>query len=370
MISYTWNRPVKILFGCGQLNYLGENILSAGKRCLLMIGGGSVIEHGYLDRTTNQLKKSGIEWILFQGVEPNPTAATVDRAASMVKREKCDFILALGGGSVMDAAKAAACLGKNPGKCWDYIRRDDKQKSFKEALPVVCVSTFAATGSEANGNAVISNPDTGEKIALINDAIIPRVSIVDPELTYSLSPESTAAGGIDIICHAMEKYWSQTGFDSYLYDRFAESIFKTVIEWLPRALENGKDPIARNNLAAASSYAMLGLNLGITGSFPLHMMEHPLSGIFNITHGFGLAALIPAALRFNCRKGCRMAAAMARNVFNVTTVKDEEAAEEGIICFENWMKNNNLVFKLSELGVKEDKLERQRSLPYRFFRIM
>ncbi len=368
MLNYTWNRPVKILFGPGQLNNLGNELKGLGKKCFLMIGGGSVIKNGYLDRVTLQLKKKQIEWVLFGGVEVNPTTHTVERAAKLLREEQCKFIIALGGGSVMDAAKLTACAAKNPGPIWDYVRRDEWQKKpEKGAVPVICISTFAATGSEANINAVVTNPETEEKIALKHDAIIPLVSIVDPELTLTLPPEATATGGIDIICHTMENYWSQKNFDTVLQDGICESIMRTVVKWLPSALENGKNMEARYNLALASSYAMLGLQQGQDGSYPLHMMEHPLSGICNITHGLGLAALVPALFRHNMKKDSRMLAAMGRNVFGVTAKNDSMAAEKSIEAFTAWLQDNGLLTGLKTLGVKTRSLNRAAQLAVQIF---
>jgi alcohol dehydrogenase YqhD (iron-dependent ADH family) len=368
MRNYTWNRPVKILFGPGQLNNLGTVLKDMGKKCFLMIGGGSVIKNGYLDRVTLQLKKKKIDWVLFGGVEINPTTNTVERAAKLLVEEQCTFIIGLGGGSVMDAAKLTACAARNPGPIWDYIRRDEEQKEPKKgAVPVICISTFAATGSEANINAVVTNPETGEKIALKHDAIIPRVSIVDPELTLTLPPEATATGGIDIICHAMENYWSQKNFDTPLQDRICESVMRTVVEWLPRALENGKNMEARNNLALASSYAMLGMQQGQDGSYPLHMMEHPLSGICNITHGLGLAALIPALFRHNMKNDCRMLATMGRNVFGVTAKNNITAAVKAEEAFTGWIDDNGLLKGLKSLGVRARFLKRAAQLAVGIF---
>ncbi|MBN1674156.1 MAG: iron-containing alcohol dehydrogenase [Kiritimatiellae bacterium] len=367
MQNYTWYRPVRILFGPGQLENLGPAVTGIGENCLLMIGGGSVVRNGYLARVIQQLDAHKVRWVLFEGVEPNPSAKTVDRAAAAREAEACDFVLALGGGSVMDAAKLVACLGRNPGRCWDYMRRDAEQKPFTDALPLVCVSTFAATGSEANGNAVITNTDTDEKLAIKHEALVPALSVVDPELTLTLPAEATAAGGLDIVCHAMEAYWSQKNFDTPLQDRLSESIFRTVVEALPNALRDGHDVGARNDLALASSYAMMGLAMGQDGSAPLHMMEHPLSGVFNVTHGLGLAALLPETLRYNCGQDCRMAARMGRNVFDVREPDDAKAARQGIEALEAWMKQTGLRVKLSHIGVTADRLEKAAQLAVQIF---
>ncbi|MBF0433448.1 MAG: iron-containing alcohol dehydrogenase [Fibrobacteria bacterium] len=367
MLNYTWNCPVKILFGAGQLNNLAESIKGIGKTCFLVIGGGSVKHNGSLQKVTEQLKAANIEYILFEGIEPNPTSPTVERAKKELLAEKCDFVLSLGGGSVMDAGKLIAFAAKNKGNIWDYVRRDAKQKTSSEALPNVCVSTFSATGSETNKNAVLTNPDTGEKIALINEALLPRLAVVDPLLTTSLSPEATASGGIDIICHAMEKYWSQQSFNAPLQDRISESIMKTVVDWLPIAMQDGTNIEARTNLALASSYAMMGLTQGQEGSFPLHMIEHPLSGIYNITHGFGLASLLPELLLFNMEKDLRMVAKMARAVFGFYSRDDTKSAINGIDCLVKWLDRNQILFKLSELGVNEDHLERAAKFAVQLF---
>ena len=209
MEKFTLYNPVKVVFGGGRLDDLKKYARSFGKRCFILMGSGSVEKYGYLDRVKKNLKKSGVEYTVFSGVEPNPRVKTIDRAKKEAYKFKSEFIIALGGGSVMDGAKGISVSYFTPeSSVWDYIipPRGEKKLKPQKVLPIIAIPTVAATGSEMDGIAVISNGETKQKVSLFSQKIFPELAIVDPELTYSLDKKHTAYGRVDIITTLIKIY--------------------------------------------------------------------------------------------------------------------------------------------------------------------
>lgn len=297
MLDYfEFGLPVQTIFGWGLLDKAGKYVL--GKRALIVTGKSSA-KHGYLPRLTAQLEK--IAYTVFDGVTPNPKSAEIDAAAKMAVENKCDFIIALGGGSVMDAAKAAAIVAKNGGSIWDYVYKGPGKKfeKFNTALPLMVIPTVAATGSELNNGAVISNAETQEKTPVFGQAIYPKIAIIDPQLTVSVPYATTVDGGVDVICHVLEMYLS-TDADDYLQDRMALAITKTVIRALDILQKDLSDQEARTQLFWAASLALSGvINEGRDGEFPMHAIEHVLSARNDsLAHGRGLATILLQKIKF------------------------------------------------------------------------
>jgi alcohol dehydrogenase YqhD (iron-dependent ADH family) len=286
--------PVQVVFGWGMLAKVGKYIKPHGKRALIVTGKSSA-KNGYLQKLTTQLDELKISWTVFDGVTPNPKSTEVDEAAKIAIENKCDLVIALGGGSIMDAAKGVAAVAKNGGGIWDYVYKGpgQKMKSFNVALPLIVIPTLAATGSELNRGAVISNPHTKEKTPFFNEAVYPKVAIIDPQLTVSLPYANTVDGGIDIICHVLEMYLS-TNADDYLQDQLALAITKTVIRALDILKNDLADKEARTQLFWAASLALSGVvNEGRSGEFPMHAIEHVLSAHNDkLAHGRGLATIL------------------------------------------------------------------------------
>jgi alcohol dehydrogenase YqhD (iron-dependent ADH family) len=359
-MKFSWSNTTRVIFGVGEFARLGEEAAKLGKRALVVTGKTSAKKTGLVDRAVELLEKSGVEAIVFDDIEPNPRSTTVDRAAAVVKETGCDFVIGLGGGSPMDSAKAIAVVSACGGSIWDYIlsKPGKKVRTVDAALPIVTVPTLAATGSEANGGAVISNWELHEKAALIHPLMYPRFSIVDPGLTVTVSPEYTGDGGIDIISHVLESYCSSTAYTP-LQDRFSEGVIRTVMEHLPRAMANGNDVEARTHLSWASTVALSGMvNGGRPGGFPLHWMEHVVSAHYDISHGRGLAILMPHLMRHTAEKKPDKYVQFARNVFfaDVAEQKPAVAAEAGISQFERWMKSCGVYSTLSQANISSDKI--------------
>ncbi|MCX4370588.1 MAG: iron-containing alcohol dehydrogenase [Dysosmobacter sp.] len=295
MKNFTYSIPTVIHFGEGQIKKLGGEIAARAHKVLLIYGGGSVKRSGVYDAAVAQLKAGGIEWAELSGVEPNPRIATAREGVRLCREHKLDGVLALGGGSVIDCAKCVAAGALYSGDPWDF----SAGKAVPEkALPLFTVLTMAATGSEMDNIAVMSNPETNQKEAFSGPCCYPAVSILDPTYTYSLPAFQTAAGTADIMSHTFENYFSPIE-TSYLADSMAEAILRSCIQYGPKAIETPDDYEARANLMWNASWAINGfLDMGKPVAWSVHRMEHELSAFYDITHGVGLAILTPNWMRY------------------------------------------------------------------------
>lgn len=297
MNDFIFHNPDKVYFGKDQMKHLPEELLQFGKKVLLVYGGGSIKKNGLYDTVTTLLKENGIEIFELPGVEPNPRHSTANQGAAICKKEGIDVILAVGGGSTIDCAKgvAAAAL-TDDGDVWPLVSGG---VWVTEALPVVAVLTNAATGSEMDGWAVISNMDINEKIGLGGSALIPRVAFENPEYSYSLPVYQTACGAFDIFNHVLDNYYlaGDATFDMVL--ELQEAVMRTVVKWTPIAMKEPENYEARANLMWASSMALNTiLDAGTVHGCACHAMEHELSAYYDITHGHGLAIVTPRWLTY------------------------------------------------------------------------
>ena len=295
MNSFIYDIPVKVYFGKNQLCHLGEELCKYGKRVLLAYGGGSIKMSGLYDAVIAEMEKAGLEVYEISGIAPNPRIESVRDGAKICKEKCIDVILAVGGGSTLDAAKwmaAGACVDHEP---WDFF---SKWAPVEKALPLVTVLTLAATGSEMDCGGVISNLETRDKIGRMEPPLLPKVSFLDPTVTYSVSKYQTACGSADMLNHILEVYFT-TDKDLYMLDCFMEGMMKTIIKYTPVAMADPTNYEARANLMWTSSWAINGF---ITGGkqheWSCHPMEHELSAIYDITHGLGLAILTPRWLTY------------------------------------------------------------------------
>lgn len=296
MNNFSFYTPTKILFGKGQIENLANEIKPIAKKVLLAYGGGSVKKIGLYDKTVSLLKENGIEYTELSGIEPNPKIESVIEGVELCRKNSLEAIVAIGGGSVIDCAKAiSAAVGYN-GDPWDLLL---DSSLITSAIPIFTVLTLSATGTEMNGNAVISNMETNDKKALKSNLVKPVCSVLDPEYTYSVSPWQTASGTADIISHIFEVYFSLTQ-GARVTDGISEMLLKVCIECGEKAFNNPDDYEARANLMWASSLAINGLTAAGKGDEPwsCHAMEHQLSAYYDITHGAGLATVTPAWFRF------------------------------------------------------------------------
>jgi len=261
----------------------------------------------------------------------------------------------------MDAAKGIAITAKTGHSIWDYVYTGPgkPQKKITGALPIVCIPTVAATGSEADSGGIISNWETHEKTGIWGDVLFPTVSIVDPELTITCPADYTADGGIDIISHVIESYFTGTS-EAHLQDRFSESVIRTVIKYLPRAIRNGGDIEARAHLSWCSTVALSGLvNSGRGGSYPLHALEHVVSAHYDISHGRGLALLLPALMDYTISSRPEKYVELGENVFDLRfdTEDIEHAAKISIDAMKGWMASIGRYITFGDLGIDDSKFE-------------
>lgn len=285
-MEFQYYLPVNLVFGRGKADVIGERAAALGTRALIVTGGSSTRKSGLLDRAIKQLEDHGVSYVLFDKAEPNPLTTTVWKGAETARREGCDFILSIGGGSSLDTGKGIAFLAVNEGDISDYIYG---KKTSNKALPVLAVPTTCGTGSEGNGFAVMTNPDTLDKKSLRCSAIIPACSIVDPQLMMTMPGNILASVGFDALCHNIDAYLSATS--QPLTELMALEGVRLAAESLVSLYEGSKDLNHWDQLSLASTLG--GMVINTAGVTALHGMEHPVSGLKDAVHGRGLAALAP-----------------------------------------------------------------------------
>jgi Uncharacterized oxidoreductases, Fe-dependent alcohol dehydrogenase family len=341
----------EILFGKGQVNKLPEALKKYGTRVLLAYGGGSIKKTGLYDKVLSLLK-DGFEVFELSGIQPNPRIESVREGARLCKERKIDMVLAVGGGSTIDCAKAVAAAACYSGEAWDLVLDSSK---IKAALPVCSILTLAATGSEMDPFGVISNMKTNEKLGFASPYVLPKTSILDPTNTFTVPANQTAAGTADIISHICESYF--TDQEAFVPDSINEGLLRACIKYCPIALKYPDNYEARAQLMWASSLAINGI--GSTGKFAewsCHPMEHELSAFYDITHGVGLAILTPRWMRYILsEKTVDKFAAFATNVWGFAPETDKFAlANKGIDALENFFRACKIPMTLHEIGIGED----------------
>lgn len=346
MQSFTYWNPVKIVFGKGMIGQLGA-LVPRDANVLMTYGGGSIKSNGVYDQVIAALKQHDVAE--FGGIEPNPRYETLMKAVEMVRARKIGFLLAVGGGSVLDGTKfIAAAAPFEGGDPWDILV---KHARVKKAVPLGSVLTLPATGSEMNTNAVVSREATREKFPFSSPLVYPQFSILDPETTYSLPARQVSNGIVDAFVHVMEQYMTYPA-NAPLQDRFAESILQTLIEVGPRVMENPKDYEARANLMWAATMALNGLiGCGVPQDWATHMIGHELTALYGLDHAQTLAVVLPALLR-RCRE--RKAAKLAQyaeRVWGIRDGADGDRIEAAIAKTEAFFRAVGVKTRLAEYGV-------------------
>ncbi len=356
MKNFSFQAGTKILFGKNQIGNLVEEISKYSQRILITYGKGSVIKNGLLETVKSKMREANIYFEELSGIQPNPRIDSVREGVKLCRDNNLGFILALGGGSVIDASKTIAAGYSYQGDPWDFCLRKAK---VENPLPVGCALTLAATGSEMNGNAVISNDETEEKLALGSDLLRPKVSMLDPTYTYSVNEWYTAAGTVDIMLHVFENYFSpDLGAD--LQDYIAEGILKTCIDYGPIALKDPENYIARANLMWASSLALNGLTVTgkRMGDWSSHSIEHEVSAIYDLTHGAGLSIIFPNWMKFVLdEKNAYKFARLGKNVFDIKEQDEMIAAEKTIVAVRDFFTSLKMPSHLSEVNISVDRVE-------------
>lgn len=357
MNNFVFYNPTKIIFGIDTTNEVGKEAKNYGKKVLLVLGQGSVKKIGLYDKVVKLLKDEKLEIVELEGVKPNPRVDLVRKGIQMVKENNIDLILAVGGGSVIDTAKAISAGFSYEGDVWDLFKY---RKPIKPTtVPIGVVLTLAATGSEMNGNAVISNLETQEKLAISSPYIYPKFSILDPKNTTTVPLNHTLYGIIDILSHVFEQYFDKTS-DAILQDRFSEAIIKTVIETTPKLIENPEDLNARATILWCGTMALNGIiGCGKEQDWASHAIEHAISAVYDIPHGLGLAIVFPHWMKYVIDVIPYKFAQFARNVWGISEERSEiEIGLKSIEKLIEFYESIGVPTKLSKVGINDEHLEK------------
>ncbi|HAF95634.1 MAG: butanol dehydrogenase [Elusimicrobia bacterium GWF2_52_66] len=351
MKNFTFYNPVKIIFGKGTIEKIGAEAAVHGKTALLVYGKGSIKKNGVYAAVTQSLKASGLAFVEHEGVKSNPVLAHTREGIKKARENKCDLVIAAGGGSVIDESKAIAAGFKYSGDVWDFF---SGKTAIKDAMPLLTVLTIPATGSEMNCGFVITNEETSQKFNAASPCSFPKVSIMDPLVTITLPKTQTANGAVDALAHIVEGYFTTKDKDAAITDELVHAIARSVIAGTDRILANPEDYNARASMMWSATLALNGLQaLGYGGgSFINHAIEHSLSALYDIAHGAGLAIVMPAWFKYDLKiSGPERLAKFGRSVFGVAAASDKEAAERTIASFEKWFSKIGAPLKLSEVKI-------------------
>ena len=358
--NFTYCNPTKLYFGKESIKGLNKELPKYGKNVLLVYGGGSIKKNGIYDEIVKILKDNGKEIFEDAGVMPNPTVEKLNEGVDIARKSKADFILAVGGGSVCDYAKAVSVSVNCKEDAWEkyYIRFEDVDKETK-IIPIGCVLTMVGTGSEMNGGSVITNHSQKLKIGhVFGENVFPKFSILNPEYTFTLPKYQMVSGIYDIMSHILEQYFS--GTDDNTSDYIMEGLLKSLIHSAEIAIENPKDYEARSNIMWTATWALnTFVAKGKTQDWEVHMLGQSVGAHTDATHGMTLAAVSMPYYRYILPYGLAKFKRYAINVWNVNgeNKSDKEIAEEGLAKMEAWMKKIGLVMNITELGAKEEMLD-------------
>ena len=357
MNNFTFYSPTEFVFGKGTEMQTGELVRKYGaSKVLIVYGGGSVVRSGLLERVKQTLAQTGIPCLELGGVQPNPIDTKVYEGIDLCRREGVDFVLAVGGGSVIDTAKAIAAGVPYEGDFWDfYIQK----ATVSSALKVAVVLTIPAAGSEGSGNSVITKVSTLQKMSLRAPELLrPRFSIMNPELTFTLPPYQTAAGIVDMMAHIMERYFTNTA-DTEIADRLCEGTLKAIITEAPRVMADPKNYGARANIMWSGMIAHNGTcGVGNEEDWASHFMEHEISALYDVTHGAGLAVIFPAWLTWMASHHVEKVAQYAARVWDVPVSEDLKAmALEGVARLKSFFTSIGMPVNFAQLGVEHPDIE-------------
>jgi len=357
MRNFTYHNPTKIIFGKDTMKNIGREINGQGiKKVLLVCGMQSIFKNGVYDQVFASLLEWQVDFVCLNGVQPNPVLGKVQEGIEMVRSQEIGAVLAVGGGSVFDSAKAIAAGAKYDGDVWDIF---EGKYRIKDALPIFGILTVSATGSEMNGNAVITNTEENKKWGIHSSYIYPQVSIIDPEIQAHVSEKQTINGAVDILSHVFELYFDGSK-NVELMQEYSEAIIRTVIKNIKVLLNSPSDYDSRAELAWAATLALNSSNgTGRSGGdWAAHGIEHSLSAFYDAAHGAGLAVLTPAWMRYVYKEDLDTFGRFADKIFGINEGTDEEKAVKAIESLQNFFKDIGAPLTLKELGVKYEDLEK------------
>jgi alcohol dehydrogenase len=356
MRNFTYYNPTKLIFGEGQLEQLKTEVPPYGKKVLLVYGGGSVKRSGLYDNVVNTLKEIGSEVFELSGVEPNPRLTTAKKGIEICHKEGIEFILAVGGGSVIDCTKLIAAGAKYNGDAWDIVTK----KAFAtEALPFGVVLTLAATGSEMNSGSVITNWETNEKYGWGSPVTYPKFSILDPVHTYTVPKKQTVYGMVDMMVHTLEHYFHLEE-NTLLQDRMCEGLLLTVIETAPKLINDLENYDYRATILYNGTMALNGMiSMGFQGDWATHNLEHAVSAVYDIPHGGGLAILFPNWMKHNIKVKPERFKQLAVRVFGVNPEgkSPEEAGLEGIERLRDFWNSIGAPSRLADYDINDSQID-------------
>lgn len=346
MENFSLANPVKIIFGKDTIKNIANEI-PQGSKVLMTYGGGSIKKNGVYDQAVKAL--SGFEWYEFSGIEPNPHYETCMKAVAMIKEKGIDFILSVGGGSVLDATKfisAAVCFEE--GDPWMIL----KGGKIKKAMPFGDIITLPATGSEMNNGAVITRAETAEKLAFASPLTYPEFSVLDPTVTYSLPPRQTANGVVDAFVHVMEQYLTYNEGDSLLQDNMAEAIVKTLVAEGPKALKEPTNYDVRANLMWASTWALNGwIACGVPEDWATHMIGHEITAFYGLDHAQTLAIVLPGVMTVLKEQKGKKITRLGKEVFGI---EGGDAIDKTIKAVEDFFESMGVKTHLSDYGLGDE----------------
>ncbi|MED3764874.1 iron-containing alcohol dehydrogenase [Ureibacillus sp. FSL K6-8385] len=356
MNNFTFSNPVRLYFGKGEIIKLKKELPKYGRNVLLVYGGGSIKRNGIYDEVISILKELDLNVFELSGVEPNPRVETARKGIDICKRESIDFVLAVGGGSVIDCSKLIAAGAKHEEDPWKIVTN---QVHVKDALPLGTVITLAATGSEMNANSVITNGETEEKYGWSSGKVYPKFSILDPAYTITVPKEQTVYGIVDMMSHVFEQYFHNAK-NTLIMDELCEGVLRTVIETAPKLLEDLENYELRETILLSGTIALNGmLSMGSDGDWATHQIEHAVSAVYDIPHGGGLAILFPNWMKHVVHVNPDRFARLAAKVFQVdpSNKSAEEVAYEGIERLRAFWTSLGAPSRLKDYGIDDSKLD-------------
>ena len=352
MHDFVFHNPTRVIFGRGAIMEIGRQTALLGQKVLLVHGRSSIHLHGIFPAVHGALDRAGLRVFIHGGVAPNPEIQQVREGIELARKEGTDVVVAVGGGSVMDTAKAIAAGVAVRHDPWLFFRG---KKSIRSALPIVCAPTIAGSGSETNSGMVMGNAATSQKIGIGNRRLFPKTAILDPDLTTTVPPAAAVFAAVDAISHLLEFYLHRQEDFTPLQDHYSEGLMRTLMENCQGLLTDPADVHNRAGLLWAASLALNGLStagLGRVG-FPLHMIEHSLSALYDVPHGAGLAAILPGAMAFEARRAPGRYARFAAKVLDIAGADEKRLAARGVHGFARWLHTVGAPTCLADLSIPE-----------------
>jgi NADP-dependent alcohol dehydrogenase len=352
MLNFSFQNPTRIVFGKNQITQIAK-LIPPGSKVLLTYGGGSIKHNGVYQQIIAAL--DGFDWQEFSGIEPNPSFETLMRAVDIVRREKIDFLLPVGGGSVIDGTKFIAAAAMFEGDAWDILAKGAKVTA---AVPLGCVLTLPATGTESNGNSVVTRYDTQQKLAFSSALVYPKFAILDPSVTFSLPPKQVANGVVDAFVHVMEQYMTYP-VNAPVQDRFAEGLLQTLIEEGPKALSEPDNYDVRANVMWAATMALNGLiGQGVPQDWATHMIGHEITALYGLDHAQTLAIVLPSLLEQQRAHKCEKLLQFGRRVWQLQHQDEERLIDDAINHTRAFFEQMGVPTRLADYGIKADAIDK------------